>query len=527
MSIHFARLLARRLAPVLSVVGALLVGALLPGCASLPPPNAREAVTALDDNADTPLAQVWQRAAADRAPEVNAAVKALPDPRDAFAARVLLARAAKRSLDVQYYIWHDDVTGRLLWHELRLAAERGVRVRLLVDDTNTKGLDPTLAALDGVPNLEVRLANPFAHRRYRVLDLVGDFARVNRRMHNKSFTADNQATIVGGRNVGDEYFGVGTSVEFRDLDVIAFGPIVRKVSASFDDYWNAPTTYRVADLVPPVDPRQAGAILQRIDDTRADPAAARYLQAVARTPLVTGLVEGRIELEWLQARLVADPASKLAATSARANLASQLVSTIGEANESFNLISPYFVPGSGGTDHLVDLARRGVTVRVLTNSLAATDVAAVHAGYAKRRKALLAGGVQLFELKPDATTPPAANHDGKLGGSSDASLHAKTFAIDGQQVFVGSFNFDPRSVALNTELGLVMHSPALAQAMAQAFEQTIPAGAYEVRLDAAGALVWIERTPAGERRLASEPDSGPLKLLAVGLLSLLPIEWLL
>ncbi len=168
-----------------------------------------------------------------------------------------------------------------------------------------------------------------------------------------------------------------------------------------------------------------------------------------------------------------------------------------------------------------------MTVRVLTNSLAATDVAAVHAGYAKRRKALLAGGVQLFELKPDATTPPAANHDGKLGGSSDASLHAKTFAIDGQQVFVGSFNFDPRSVALNTELGLVMHSSALAQAMAQAFEQTIPAGAYEVRLDAAGALVWIERTPAGERRLASEPDSGPLKLLAVGLLSLLPIEWLL
>ena len=513
---------ARRLSLALP---ALLV--VLQGCASLPPPAVREPVTALEDTDDTPLARVWQRAPADRPPQTNAAVGRLPDARDAFAARVLLARAAQRSLDVQYYIWRDDVTGRLLLHELRLAADRGVRVRLLLDDNNTKGLDATLVALDALPNVEVRLVNPFANRKHRLLDFASDFSRVNRRMHNKSMTADNQATIVGGRNVGNEYFGAGGGVEFRDLDVIVFGPLVRDVSASFDAYWNAALAYRVRDLVPPLDPQEARAVLQRLDDSVADPAAEQYLRAVARTPLVTRLIEGRDELEWLQARLVADPPSKLADAPAQANLAAQLAATIGEPKASFDVVSPYFVPGQGGTEQLVELARRGVTVRVLTNSLAATDVAAVHAGYAKRRHALLAGGVRLYELKPDAAQMPPRDKNGAAGGSSDASLHAKTFAVDGVQVFVGSFNFDPRSVALNTELGVVMHSPTLARAMAQAFEQTIPAGAYEVRLDAGGALVWIERTPSGERRYATEPGTGVLKRLTVGLLSVLPIEWLL
>jgi putative cardiolipin synthase len=509
------------------VTFALAFAVLLQGCASLPPPAAREPVSAIEDTGDTPLARVWERAPADRGQQANAAVGALADPRDAFAARVVLARAAQHSLDVQYYIWRDDVTGQLLMRELKLAAERGVRVRLLLDDNNTRGLDPALVALDGLPNLEVRLVNPFANRRHRMIDFATDFSRVNRRMHNKSMTADNQATIVGGRNVGDEYFGAGGGVEFRDLDVIVFGPIVREVSSSFEAYWNAPTAYRVRELVPPLDPLQARGFLQRLDDSRTDPAAVQYLEAVARTPLVTSLIERRGGLEWLHASLVVDPPSKLAGAPQPAPLLSQVAAAVGEPKDRFDVVSPYFVPGAGGTEHLVDLARRGVQVRVLTNSLAATDVAAVHAGYAKRRHALLAGGVRLYELKPDAATVTARDKESVQGGSSDASLHAKTFAVDGHQVFVGSFNFDPRSVALNTELGLVMHSPALARAMAQAFEQTIPEGAYEVRLDAAGAFEWIERTPAGERRHTSEPDSGPLKRLAVGLLSWLPIEWLL
>ncbi len=517
-----ARLRARWLALVLPALVAVLQG-----CASLPPPAVREPVTALQDTDDTPLARVWQRAPADLEGKTNAAVGRLPDARDAFAARVLLARAAQRSLDVQYYIWRDDVTGRLLLRELRLAADRGVRVRLLLDDNNTKGLDATLVALDALPHVEVRLVNPFAHRRYRFVDYATDFPRVNRRMHNKSMTADNQATIVGGRNVGNEYFGAGGGVEFRDLDVIVFGPLVREVSASFDAYWNAAMAYRVRDLVPPLDPQPARALLQRLDDSVADPAAEQYLRAVARTPLVTRLIEGHDGLEWLHTRLVADPPSKLADAPAQVHLASQLAAAIGEPQTSFDVVSPYFVPGQGGTEQLVDLARRGVSVRVLTNSLAATDVAAVHAGYAKRRHALLAGGVRLYELKPDAAGTTPQDRNGAIGGSSDASLHAKTFAVDGEQVFVGSFNFDPRSVALNTELGIVMHSPTLAHAMAQAFEQTIPANAYELQLDAGGAIVWIERTPAGEHRHASEPGTGALKRFAVGLLALLPIEWLL
>lgn len=225
--------------------------------------------------------------------------------------------------------------------------------------------------------------------------------------------------------------------------MVVFGPLVREASASFDAYWNAAVAYRVRDLVPPPDPHGARALQQRLRDSAADPAAAPYLDALARTPLVTRLIEGRHDLEWLQARLVADPPSKLVDAPAQLHLAAQLAAAVGVPQTSFDVVSPYFVPGKGGTEHLVELARRGVAVRVLTKSLAATDVAAVHAGYAKRRHALLAAGVRLYELKPDAADASRERGGTVGGGSSDASLHAKSFAVDGEQVFVGSFNLDP------------------------------------------------------------------------------------
>jgi putative cardiolipin synthase len=457
-------------------------------------------------------------------------IYALPDPGSAFAARVQLAAAADRSLDVQYYIWHGDETGRLLFEALWQAAERGVRVRLLLDDNNTAGLDETIAALDGHANMELRLYNPLFHRGFRALNYLTDFARVNRRMHNKSFTADNQATIVGGRNVGDEYFGAGAGVGFKDLDVLAVGAVVPRVSQMFDLYWNSRSAYPAAKLVRSA-PAGAGATLERqFDSVRANRATAAFVNALHETTFARDLLQAALPLEWTSTQLLHDDPAKTLDTTGRKDLLllSAMLQAIGRPQRSFDLVSPYFVPGDSGTETIGELARSGVRVRVLTNSLAATDVSAVHAGYAKRRETLLAAGVRLYELKPTAGLDEGHTKGPGVGGSSSASLHAKTFVLDDARIFVGSFNFDERSALLNTEMGLLIDSPALSQRLAQAFDDDIPRSAYEVRLAAgSGKLEWIEQTSAGEKRYGTEPGAGFFKRAWIGFLSLLPIEWLL
>lgn len=503
------------------------LSALSVGCASLPPLEGRTATTAIEDTASTRLGRaVAPRLAANPG---KTAIHPLVDPGGAFAARALLAAAAERSLDVQYYIWHGDQTGYLLFEALWQAAERGVRVRLLLDDNNTAGLDETIAALDAHPSLEVRLYNPVVHRGFRAVNFVTDFARVNRRMHNKSFTADNQVTIVGGRNVGNEYFGAGTGVVFEDLDVLVAGPVVGEVSQSFDRYWNSASAYPAAKFVGMATADGQAALKARFAATRAEPASVAYVDALKRTPTVRDLLKGELPFEWADARLVQDDPAKTLDTSGRVDvlLLAELLRVAGRPEKSFDLISPYFVPGDDGTRLMAELARSGVTVRVLTNSLAATDVSAVHAGYAKRREELLRAGVKLFELKPSAIRDRAPEKR-TFGGSSSASLHAKTFALDGNRIFVGSFNFDPRSALLNTEMGVVLHSPALAGQLAAAFDTEVPRGAYEVRLAPDGnGLQWIERTPAGERIYDTEPETGVARRGTVWFLSILPIEWLL
>jgi putative cardiolipin synthase len=497
----------------------------LAGCAGLPPVDDRTATEALQDTDDTRLAEaIAPRVAAHPG---KSGFHALADPLDAFAARVLLARAADRSLDVQYYIWRPDETGHLLLEALWRAAERGVRVRLLLDDINTAGMDQVIATLDAHPMIEVRLYNPLAQRDVRALNFITDFSRVNRRMHNKSFTADNQATVVGGRNVGNEYFGADTGVVFADLDVLAVGPAVRDVSYAFDRYWNSPSAYPAAALVEPEDDRAA--LEAAFTATREDPDAVAYIDAVRQTGLVKALLAGGLAVEWADARLVVDDPAKTLDTDGRDDLLllAELLEVGGQPDRSFYLVSPYFVPGQDGSESLQALADRGVDVEILTNSLAATDVSAVHAGYVKRRRDLLRSGVRLFELKPDAETED--DQDGGMRfGSSSASLHAKTFAADGDRLFVGSFNFDQRSAFLNTELGLVIYSPALAGQLADAFADRVPLVAYEVQLaDGGKALQWIERTPDGEIVHAVEPGTGALQRGWIGLLSVLPIEWLL
>ncbi len=503
--------------------------ALVAGCASLPTPEGRTASSALTGTSQT-------RLGLGVAPLVSAhpgktGIHPLFEPRDAFAARVLLAAAAEKSIDAQYYIWHGDTVGNLVFQALRQAADRGVRVRLLLDDMNTKGLDPVIAALDAHPNIEIRLYNPFAHRGARALDFLTDFSRVNRRMHNKSFTADNRVSVVGGRNIGNEYYGVGEGTVFADLDVVAIGEAVRDISRQFDGFWNSASAYPAAGLVAAAVPADLDA---RFATTRASPDAVAYLETLRTTPLVRDLLDRRLPLEWTDARLVHDDPAKTLDTTARKDilLFPALVEAIGRPEKSLDLVSPYFVPGDEGTEALAALARRGVKVRVLTNSLESSEANVVHAGYAKRREALLRAGVRLYELKATAAAERKP-HDDKAGvgsgsgSSSGSALHAKTFAVDASRIFVGSFNFDLRSALLNTEMGLVIASPALAGRLAEMLDKSAPLAAYEVRLRADGALEWVERTASGEKIHESEPGAGWFRRFAVEVLSALPIDWML
>jgi putative cardiolipin synthase len=356
----------------------------------------------------------------------------LPSGTDAFAARMVLAAAAQRSIDAQYYIWHGDQTGVLLFEALTQAARRGVRVRILLDDQTSRDNETIVAALGSEANVEVRYYNPFAQRRARFLDYLGDFARVNRRMHNKAFVVDNQAAVVGGRNIGNEYFGAGTEVPFVDLDVLAVGAAVPEVSAQFDLYWNSASAYPARLLVGESTPEARTALEARFAATRADAHSRAYLETARDTPLLAALLRRELSLEWAQARVVTDDPAKTLDRTERTDVLLLSKVTAGVARSTFDLVSPYFVPGDKGSAYLEGLARSGVRVRVLTNSFAATDVSVVHAGYAKRRERLAAAGVRLFELKGTGEPAERDERGQSRSGSSPSSLHAKTFAADGR-----------------------------------------------------------------------------------------------
>jgi putative cardiolipin synthase len=345
-------------------------------------------------------------------------------------------------------------------------------------------------------------------------------------MHNKSFTVDNQATVIGGRNVGDEYFGAGDGTLFMDLDVLGIGPVVDDVSREFDEYWASASSYPLARIVPKADAAQVATVAQAMARIEREPATRAYLDAVAARPFVQALLARRLPLEWAMTRMVADDAAKgLGRAPPEAMLPQRLAQALGTPRHQLDLVSPYFVPGKGGTAWLAGLARRGVKVSVLTNSLEATDVAAVHAGYARRRKPLLEAGVKLFELRREGAAP--TTRDRGLTGSSASSLHAKTFSVDRERVFVGSFNFDPRSAQLNTEMGFVIDSPALARRLDDTFSGPVAAHAYVVRLDADGDVQWVERKDGAQRVYTTEPGTSAWQRAMVWVLSKLPIEWLL
>ena len=518
----------------LLVLGAVLlaVGGLIRLLNPLPSLEDRVHSTALTDTADTALGQAVGPAIA--AHPGLSGVHPLTDALSAFAARVHLARAAQRSLDVQYYIWHGDLSGTLLFDEVRAAADRGVRVRMLLDDNSTSGLDPTLASLDTHPNIQLRLFNPFVIRSPRFVGYLTDFPRLNRRMHNKSFTADNQATIVGGRNVGDEYFGAGDGALFADLDLVAVGPVVADVSASFDRYWASASAYP-ADRILPGSIRR-GERVNSAEGSRAAPdlQASSYLQAARSSDYIQALLDQRLRFEWAPTRMASDdPAKGLGQAAPEAMLWPKLTALLGTPQRKLDLVSGYFVPTETGVETFERLARQGVKVTILTNALEATDVPIVHAGYAKWRPRLLKAGVRLFEMrnpvpgdgiKRDVTALGSTGSGARGAGSA---LHAKTFSVDGVRVFVGSFNFDPRSANLNTELGFVVESLALAARMDAALTEFIPRMTYEVKLSDAGTLIWLENAGGKMVRHDSEPGTSWRQRAAVAVLSMLPIEWLL
>jgi len=526
---------AQHLRNVTHLIVAIVFAVMLAACSSLRPDFVKQASTALPPATDTPSAR-YIAAELHGHPD-QSGFRLLTKSTNALMSRVALADHARHSIDLQYYIFQNDATGRLLAQHLLAAADRGVRVRILLDDIKLRDEDRMLDALDAHENIEVRLFNPFHTRDPSTLSKIAQFLlegrRLNRRMHNKSFIADNIAAIIGGRNIGDDYFDASYDSNFRDLDLVTIGPVVGEASRIFDDYWNCEAAYPITAF-------------RNVRDTQADLARLRvalardarvfaqsdYAEAVLEE-LPEGATADRFgDWFWGAAVVVADQPEKIDVDgdAPELRIGPQLKAMIESAHSEVLLVSPYFVPGKDGTRFLSGLAQRGVSTQVLTNSLASTDEPAAHSGYVHYRLPLLAGGVQLYELLP---APGAAQPATAGGASSGVSLHAKAVVVDRAHVFIGSLNMDQRSKLLNTEMGVIIDSPPLALAVKQFFDSAIlPENAFQVVLQKSpesGAIrmTWLWHEGGKTMSNQSDPGASEMRRLEVWVMRLLPIEGLL
>lgn len=488
----------------------LFMAGTLASCASLPSDVGRDESQALSDTGDTTLGRVIQPAL-ERNPGLSG-FHVLHGGAEAFARRIRMVQHAERSIDIQYYIWHFDLTGNGMYNTLLHAADRGVRIRILLDDLDTAGKDETLHLIDHHPNIEIRLYNPFAHRDRRGVDFAVDTGRVNHRMHTKTLTVDNQVTVFGGRNIGDEYFAADTELGFNDVDALAVGPIVQEVSEQFDLFWNSQNVYRLrafaADLV--IEPQQMQLFRQQSDEEMDAARASPYAAVLNELEAHGEVGVESLNLSWSEWFLAYDHPERdgLEDIDAETNLAPKLLRAMAEASDELLIVSPYFVPAERLTQFLTDRVKQGVTVKVLTNSLQSNDVALVHAGYMRYREDLLAGGVELYEYKATRTKSAGDEVGRKSIQAAKSSLHAKLFGFDREHLFVGSFNLDPRSIVLNTELGAYFRKPEVARGLSQVFESDITRIAYRVQLDEDGELEWITRNENGEEmRVEHDPDT--------------------
>lgn len=462
---------------------------------------------------------------------------------DAFAARSVLADMAHSSIDVQYYIWHDDEAGLLMLKTLWQAAERGVKVRLLLDDFNSSpSLDQQLLKFAKHPNIAVRLINPFSHRRFKSLSYLTEPTRINIRMHNKSMTFDNHASIIGGRNIGNEYLNNDKNNTFADLDVLVIGEVVKDIKQSFEHYWQSSLSYDIQALYQQhtlPSGSQANTDIDSILSASKDQKALQtYEDATKNSTISHQLLQKTLTWRWAAMEFLADDVKKLSQSDPYHNhLVEQLRQKLGRPSKRLSIISSYFVPTKDGVKTLVTLAKSGVRISILTNSFDATDVGAVHAGYGHWRKELLKAGIRLYELKSTATnTVTDENKLWRTKQTTTTSLHAKAFAVDDHQVFIGSYNIDPRSANINTELGVLIQDSTLATQLHQALNNTqknpsknapILNQAYEVLLDANDKLIWRTFEQGKEVIYQQEPDMNILEKTGVFLLSILPIDGLL
>lgn len=446
---------------------------------------------------------------------------------DAFAARIQLVRAARVSIDAQYYIWSDDLTGIRLLTELQEASHRGVHVRLLVDDNGTPALDQELAALDALPNAEVRIFNPFTLRDYRFINYAFDFFRLNRRMHNKSLTVDGSVTIVGGRNIADTYFETGSELTYVDLDVLAIGPAARDVSIDFNRYWASRSSYSAQSLITLL-PNAEFKLTERNTVLSNTEEGRNYRKIIHASSFVDNLLNMTMPLEWVPTLLFSDdPAKALGLDEGSDRLVPRLFAEIGTPERSLDIISAYFIPGTPATEQLAGYVAAGVRVRTLTNALETTDVAVVHSGYAPYRRVLLEGGIEVYEMRSDGGEPRTVVELG-LSNISEAALHAKSLSVDRRRAFIGSLNLDPRSKRLNTEMGLLIDSTLIASRISDQLDSKLAEYSYRVSLNDKGAMVWTTQNRDGDIVVYDyEPNTTlPLRLL-VRFISILPVQWLL
>jgi putative cardiolipin synthase len=520
---------------VTSLKTVLLAGVVLLvcSCAQLPKDYAAENSTAFTDTGDTALG-LRSIAVRQERPDESRFIPVI-DGVDAFYVRAALAIKAERSLDIQYFLWHKDLTGQILLKLVLDAADRGVRVRMLLDDLDNQVLDPEFYALDTHPNISIRLFNPFVTRGFKYIDFFSDTARINRRMHNKSFTADNQYTVVGGRNIGDEYFDAEEHKNFYDMDALVTGPSVNKVSNEFDIYWNHETAVPIYafkhNTATASDLENLRTKLTEYADSHRDSAYADDIRAASIADALRGdqypAYAGTADV------IYDDPAKGLGLPPEEyASMSDLMAPYLDNVQRELILISPYFVPGEGHVEALAGaIENKGLEIAIITNSYLSTDSNPVHAGYSRYREALLAAGVRIFELNPGSRKD---RKEGSVAFDSDASLHTKAFIFDREIVFIGSLNLDPRSIDINTEMGILFHSPEMAEDMMSALDTAGMEHVYELKLvrspeESKGeftvytwSIEWLEQVDGETIRHTSEPGVGTWDAFKLFLSGLLP-----
>ena len=517
-----------------------LIAALLTGCSSLPPGSdfPRKASSALAHPEETRLGRQFEQGV--REHDGNSGFRIIPVGADGFLLRMQMINAAERTLDLQYFIFRGDETGKMLTASALRAADRGVRVRVLIDDGETEAGDEQVTALQAHPSVEIRIYNPFAYRGhaklFRAVEFMFNASRLDYRMHNKLLVVDNAVALIGGRNIADPYFQIDPESQFADDDVFAAGPVARTLSATFDEYWNAALSIPVEALSGEKPSRaELDERREELEEHNQQPKAdgADYVKRIASGEPFNGITSGRLPLVWAHAQVVCDsPDKKNVENGAMVGrLMQRPVARATRAVQSeLLMVTPYLIPGNEGMQLFKDLRQRGVRVRVLTNSLESSTVPLAQSGYMHYRVPLLDIGVELYEIRSLLGNARGSGQTEAISRYGNYSLHAKLFVLDRQRLFIGSMNFDQRSMHLNTEIGLLIDSPELARQIAGRFEAMVqPVNSYmlALRRNAEGALpsvVWHTQEGTQAVDYVTEPARSNWQRAKVDLLSLLPLD---